>query len=186
MDLLDALAGAADTNPEGRIYGFVLGRVTDISDPSAIGRVKARYGAMDAASSSDWIMPAWMGAMEGLPRVGDYILVAFIDGNIHKGLYFTTALTRSQNRPVDFVPLGLQIVGLYNDLVDKFNNLKSKFNSHTHIVAGITAGTASVTSATAVAQDTDADAAKGLDGRGSVVSSVSSSVKVLSSEAKIR
>ena len=176
MDLLDALAGATDDNPEGRVYGFVLGRVTDITDPNSIGRVKARYGAMDAASSSDWIMPAWIGAMEGLPRVGDYILVAFIDGNVHKGIYFTTALTRSQNRPVDFVPLGLQICGVLNALVDAFNGHVHADPSTGYTGTPVDGGISHLPRSGVYCQD----------GRGSKVSSASSDTKVLSSEAKVR
>jgi len=183
-ELLEALANSIQTDDErdGRIYGFLYGLVTDIGDPQGLGRVRARVGAMHQNESSNWLLPLWPGAIESAPRVGDSIVVAFIDGNPNKGMFAVHATSTMRNRPTEAMILGSTFLRLYNDLVAKFNNLKSKFNTHLH--SGVTTGGG--TSGTPTLTDTDNDAAAALAGDGSQPSSLESGTRVLSSEAKVR
>lgn len=177
--LLEAFAGAiaSEDESEGRIYGFLYGVVKDIGDPKGLGRIRARIGAQGDTDVSDWLLPLWPGAMESVPRVGDSIVVCFIDGNPNRGMYACHATTNMQGRATDYMLLGSTFARLYNDLVAKFNTLKSTFNTHNH---GASSGNPPVTT------DTDPDAAKALAADGSQPSALASNAKVLSGEAKVR
>src|SRR5262245_46062807 len=122
--LLEALANSLHTDDErdGRIYGFLYGIVTDIGDPQSLGRVRARIGAMQDKEQSNWLLPLWPGAIESLARVGDSIVVAFIDGNPNRGMFAVHARSTARFRPTEAMILGSTFLRLYNDLVDKFNS----------------------------------------------------------------
>ena len=177
-ELLEALANAVQTDDErdGRIYGFLYGLVTDIVDPQGLGRVRARVGAMQQGESSNWLLPLWPGAIESAPRVGDSIVVAFIDGNPNKGMFAVHATSTMRNRPTESMILGSTFLRLYNDLVDKFNK-------HSHTCSA--SGSPSSSPATLVT-DGVVKANFGLASDGAKPSALASDTSVLSGEAKVR
>lgn len=181
MDFYEALAENSRTPDEieGRVYGFQVGRVVDVTDPEGLGRVRGQIMAMRKGEASDWLVPAWPGAMEGVPRVGDPLLVAFVDGDPHRGIYFWHPQSTTTGRPVEFMVLGTSLVGLMNQIVDLVNDVKQKYNNHTHF--------GSTPPKDVPGEEvTTADAAKGLDSRGAEVGAISSDTRALSGEAKVR
>lgn len=70
------------------ITGVMTAKVTDNEDPKGLGRVKVTYPNRDSDDESYWARIATEMASSGygtffLPEVGDEVLVAFEDGDIH-------------------------------------------------------------------------------------------------------
>ncbi len=70
-----------------RVHGVVIGIVTTISDPAALGRVKVKFPWLDEGQESDWARVAAPGAGKSrghysLPEVDDEVLVAFEQGDM--------------------------------------------------------------------------------------------------------
>src|SRR5215510_12918555 len=70
----------------GRVYGVVIGTVTDNKDPGGLGRVKLRFPWLVEDDESDWAPLATLmaGNQRGsffLPEVDDEVLVAFFHGD---------------------------------------------------------------------------------------------------------
>lgn len=204
MDLAESFAIGTRTRDqaEGRVYGFLYGVVTDNKDPQKIGRVRARIGAQQDGESSDWLEPMWPGAIEGTAAVKDSIVVCFIDGDPHRGMFAVAPKTTTQGRPTEAMILGTTMIGLYNDLVAKFNALQSDFqtammtfNSHAHPVPalGLLDGTSlPVTGSATSAPPTSSGpsnsgqaAGKGKASDGSTPSAIASDSTVLSGRAKV-
>ena len=74
---------------QGRAYGLVPGIVTDNQDPMGLHRVKVTTGTLGAKGSTDWLYRLIPMPLISLPapQVGDTVLVAFEDGDTHKGYY---------------------------------------------------------------------------------------------------
>jgi hypothetical protein len=209
MDLLEAIAGGTRSPDEqdGRVYGPVQGSITDVSDPQKLGRVKARIGAQQKGESSDWLLPMWPGGCEGYCQVGQPIIVAFVDGDPHRGVFWWYPKSTTTGRANDFALLGTTFIGLYNDLVSKFNFLKSQYNAfvtsflnHYHQASGhgnaYLDGNSQPCSGKsdlpgyqptffAPSQDGDADCGSGLAADNSQPSAIASSTVVLSGNHKI-
>lgn len=194
MSLLDAMARATRSHDDamGADYGFHSGIVTNIDDPKSLGRIKARHGAMVDADS-DWLMPVWPGAIEGVPRAGDPVIVGFLDGNPNRGFYLTTATTKSEKRPTEPQVLGLALVAMYNDLAAKFNALQANYQAmytftQGHVHAAFATPSASLLEAVigATAHNTGVDTGKGQTSSKETVGASASTAVVLSGEAKVR
>jgi len=89
-----------------RIYGLVVGIVTDNVDPDDLGRVKLKLPAFDAGYESFWARVALPGAgpdsgLVFLPEVADEVLVGFESGDIRLP-YVIGGLWNGQDKP----PLG--------------------------------------------------------------------------------
>jgi len=70
-----------------RIYGVVVGQVTDNNDPSNLGRVKLKFPWISEDHKTDWVrvMTPMAGKERGfffLPEVGDEVLVTFHFGDV--------------------------------------------------------------------------------------------------------
>lgn len=142
MDLAEALSGTTRNEDEadGRIYGFLYGRITNADDPKGLGRVKARIGAQGAREESDWLTPLWPGAIEGTANKNDPIVVAFIDGDPTRGLFAMYPETTTNGRATESMLLGSTFLRLYNDLVDKVKHhthLPGSFSAFTYNVVGV-------------------------------------------------
>lgn len=180
---------------EGRVSGVVVGKITNVSDPQGLGRIKARYGAQDNNEESDWLLPMWPGSMEFIPRKDDMVGIVFLDGDPHRGFYSWHPTSNTKNRPTEAAVLGSTMAAMYNDLVAKFNNLKSKYNAHGHkgsvtVCANGAPWTGiSDTPVDAVlippVHDTDADAGKMQAADGSTVSAQAADSKALSGNVKV-
>lgn len=73
----------------GKVYGVQLAIVADTSDPLNLGRLRAMLAPKGGNSLTDWltrVMP-WYGLSAPYLNLGDTILVAFVDGDPHKGYY---------------------------------------------------------------------------------------------------
>jgi uncharacterized protein involved in type VI secretion and phage assembly len=86
MSLLDALLDMSEKAADTRLFGLVVGVVTNNQDPDDLGRVKVRFPWLSDAEESHWARIAVpMGGTERgtyfLPEVDDEVLVAFEHGN---------------------------------------------------------------------------------------------------------
>jgi uncharacterized protein involved in type VI secretion and phage assembly len=87
MNLLDALLETADApGTDGRLFGLVVGVVTNGKDPDNLGRVKVRFPWLSNSEDSQWARIAvLMGGKDRgtyfLPEVDDEVLVAFEHGD---------------------------------------------------------------------------------------------------------
>lgn len=85
-DLLAPGAAASGGGRSGKIYGVVVGIVTNLKDPLEWGRIKVKYPWLDDTIESDWVRwaaPA-AGATRGfmfLPEINDEVLIAFEHGD---------------------------------------------------------------------------------------------------------
>lgn len=98
LDLLAPPAASAD-----RIYGVVIGIVTNNRDPNDLGRVKLRFPWLSDDMESSWARVASPMAGKGrgvylLPEVDDEVLVAFEHGDIGYP-YVLGALWNGQDTP---------------------------------------------------------------------------------------
>lgn len=85
MSLLDMVE---DRRMKARIYGFVIGIVTNNKDPEEIGRVKVKFPWLSEEDESNWarIVSPMAGNDMGmffLPEVDDEVLVGFQHGDIN-------------------------------------------------------------------------------------------------------
>lgn len=92
-----------DVRSSGRIYGVVIGIVTNNQDPDGMGRLRLRFPWRDADEESYWARVATMMAGNGrgswfLPEVDDEVLVAFDHGDIHHP-YVIGSLWNGQDAP---------------------------------------------------------------------------------------
>lgn len=87
MNLFELLSPAnAPHGRTGKIYGVVVGVVTNNKDPDKLARVKVRFPWLDDQDESNWARIATMMAGNNrgtffLPEVDDEVLVAFAHGN---------------------------------------------------------------------------------------------------------
>ena len=88
----------------GKIYGVVVGVVTNNQDPDKLGRVKVKFPWLDDQDESNWarVATTMAGNNRGtffLPEVNDEVLVAFEHGNVNKP-YVVGALWNGVDAPV--------------------------------------------------------------------------------------
>lgn len=88
---------------EGKIYGVVVGEVTNNKDPENMGRVKLKLLLRDSKHETDWARVATLmaGKEKGsffLPEVNDEVLVAFHEGSI-KEPYVIGVLWNKKDKP---------------------------------------------------------------------------------------
>lgn len=190
MDLFDIFA-PPEEETEGRIYGLVNGKITNASDPKGLGRVRARFMAQADHEESDWLIPLWPGAMEGIPDVNEMVAIGFFHGDPHRGFYAVHPISTTQGRATEHMVLGDTAWGIINFLVEQVNTLRTDFNTfvltaynfHTH--AALAAMGTTLPSLPGVST-TAAAAVKGKDGNGATVANVSTSRSVLSRRAKVK
>ncbi|MFQ5881388.1 MAG: phage baseplate assembly protein V [Candidatus Methylomirabilales bacterium] len=99
--LLDGQRTLADGS--GRIYGVVVGIVTDNKDPDELGRVKVQFPWLSSEAESTWARIATLMAGNDrgsfyLPEVDDEVLVAFEHGDLRYP-YVVGALWNGQDKP---------------------------------------------------------------------------------------
>ena len=86
MSLLDVLLDVSEERrPDTRLFGLVVGVVTNNQDPDGLGRVKVRFPWLSDEDESHWarIAVPMAGKERGiyfLPEVDDEVLVAFEHG----------------------------------------------------------------------------------------------------------
>jgi uncharacterized protein involved in type VI secretion and phage assembly len=88
VNLLEALARTPGPEAErGKIYGAVVGVVSNIDDPDAMGRIKVRFPWLKESDESRWarLVSFMAGPDRGAvfrPEVGDEVLVVFEHGDM--------------------------------------------------------------------------------------------------------
>jgi len=88
MSLLEILLPTEDDMPHrDRVYGAVVGVVTSIADPDAMGRVKVRFPWLKDDVESPWarVVSFMAGPQRGSvfrPEVGDEVLLVFEHGDM--------------------------------------------------------------------------------------------------------
>jgi len=100
--LLDLLIPTPDAAGD-RIYGMVIGLVTNNQDPELMGRVKVRFPWLSDQDESNWarVLTPMAGNERGmffLPEVDDEVLVAFEQGDV-RFPFVLGALWNGQDKP---------------------------------------------------------------------------------------
>jgi uncharacterized protein involved in type VI secretion and phage assembly len=100
LDLFEGLACCGATD---RIYGVVVGVVTNNQDPDGLGRVKVRFPWLSQDHESNWarVVAPMAGNDRGfytLPELEDEVLVAFEHGNVERP-YVLGALWNGKDKP---------------------------------------------------------------------------------------
>ncbi len=103
MNLLDALLEPEGRSSSARLYGLVIGVVTNNQDPDKLGRVKLRFPWLSESEESHWARLAvpMAGNDRGsyfLPEVDDEVLVAFEHGDL-RFPYVLGALWNGKDAP---------------------------------------------------------------------------------------
>ena len=102
QNLLELLRLPGHTQAD-RIYGVVIGIVTNNKDPDRLGRVKVRFPWLSASDESWWarVATTMAGKERGtyfLPEVDDEVLLAFEHGDV-RFPYVLGALWNGEDRP---------------------------------------------------------------------------------------
>jgi uncharacterized protein involved in type VI secretion and phage assembly len=106
MNLTDLLVDQQERNARtNRMYGVVVGIVSDNHDPEGRARVKVNFPWLADQAESDWAkVTAFMAGKDRgalfLPEVGDEVLVAFEHGDLNHP-YVLGALWNSDDPPPD-------------------------------------------------------------------------------------
>jgi uncharacterized protein involved in type VI secretion and phage assembly len=104
MNLFELLNEAVQQGAQsGRIYGAVVGVVTNNKDPDHLGRVKVKFPWLSEVDESSWARLAapMAGKERGIyfsPEVGDEVLVVFEHGDVRLP-YVLGALWNGQDAP---------------------------------------------------------------------------------------
>ncbi len=104
MKLFDLLIDTEEREARcDRIYGVVVGIVTNNEDPEALGRVKVKFPWLSDEDESDWarIAAPMAGKERGiyfLPEVDDEVLVVFEQGDV-RFPYIIGALWNGKDKP---------------------------------------------------------------------------------------
>lgn len=183
MNFVEALSSAATQGNEERFryYGAVAGVVTDANDSDGLCRVKARLKGMHDNTETGWLTPLFPGGIEGVPHKSDPVMVFFEDGNENRGAYLWWPASKTNDRPNEWLVLGLTFAAMYNHLVSLVNELRTAHNTHKHTGVFVGAGTSAVPDVTVAT----AAAGKMQKADGSEVSASSSSAKALSGRVKV-
>jgi len=104
MNVYDYMAGTlGEDTHAGRIYGVVVGLVTNNQDPDSMGRVKVKFPWLSDVDESAWARIAVLMAGKDrgtyfLPEVGDEVLVVFEHGDV-RFPYVIGALWNGKDKP---------------------------------------------------------------------------------------
>jgi uncharacterized protein involved in type VI secretion and phage assembly len=104
MDLFESLPGLE--NNRDRIYGVVVGVVTNNQDPQGLGRVKVRFPWLSKEHESNWarMVTPMAGKARGLytlPEVEDEVLVAFEHGQVENPFVLGALWNGKDTPPAD-------------------------------------------------------------------------------------
>jgi len=100
MSLLDLVESPEIKN---KIYGVVVGIVTNNKDPEKLGRVKVKFPCLSGRDESNWarIASPMAGKERGfffLPEVNDEVLLSFEQGDINRP-YLIGSLWNGKDKP---------------------------------------------------------------------------------------
>lgn len=89
MDIFNDILKSSQES-QGRVHGITYGVVSSIDDPLTLGRIQCLDASKGGKSATDWLFRVlpFPGFSPPLPQLGDTILVGYIDGDPHNGVYF--------------------------------------------------------------------------------------------------
>ena len=94
MDLFKALAQGSQASQvtselASRAYGLQLAVVVSTDDPMSQGRVQVALPDKGGRYTSDWLwrLTGWSGSSPQVPNLGDTVVVGFLNGDKHQGVY---------------------------------------------------------------------------------------------------
>jgi phage baseplate assembly protein gpV len=101
--MIEELLDAAIQDGSKQYYGVTVGRVINLLDPLAIGRVQVQLPFIDSVDLAPWArvcvpMAGMLSGMYYIPNVGDEVLVAFEHGD-PKAPYILGGLWNAIERP---------------------------------------------------------------------------------------
>ncbi|MDQ3953138.1 MAG: VgrG-related protein [Actinomycetota bacterium] len=135
----ESLLGMASGSARGAVEGVVPAVVTNVRDPSKLGRVKVSFPWLSSSNETHWARVAqpWVGPDYGavfLPEVNDEVLIAFEQGDFARP-YVVGGLYNGRDKPkTGAVPLVDDASGTINvrrmetrkhhavEIVDKFGS----------------------------------------------------------------
>lgn len=89
MELFNAIT-KANRSLQGRVQGIQYGIVASVDDPLGLGRIQCLDAAKGGKSLTDWlhrVLP-FPGYSAPLPQPGQTVLIGYIDGDPHQGIYW--------------------------------------------------------------------------------------------------
>lgn len=103
MSFMDFMSDM-NRNNEHRVYGVIIGIVTNNKDPEKIGRVKLKLPVRLLQKETDWARVAMPMAGKGkgmffLPDVGDEVLVIFNEGDIRQPYVIGSLWNKNETPP---------------------------------------------------------------------------------------
>ncbi len=107
----DLIEGAPGTDE--KIYGVLVGTVTDVKDLMALGRVKVHLDSLDADSGWARVVTPMAGVLSGqyfIPSLGDEVLVAFENGDTNAPYVIGSVWNSVQRPPFPSPLLGERVI----------------------------------------------------------------------------
>jgi hypothetical protein len=87
----------------GRQFGLQFAIVTNCEDPLKLRRIKATTESKGGLTETDWLMPIKVLPYYDppIPPVGSSIIIGFLDGNPHDGVYLGSTINRTNPQDSD-------------------------------------------------------------------------------------
>jgi Type VI secretion system/phage-baseplate injector OB domain len=81
----------------GRSFGLQFAIVTNTADPLQLRRIKCTTESKGGLTETDWLMALKVvpGYDPPIPPVGSSVIIGFIDGNPHDGVYLGSTINRT-------------------------------------------------------------------------------------------
>lgn len=87
----------------GRQFGLQFAIVTNCDDPLKLRRIKVTTESKGGLTETDWLMPVKVLPYYDppIPPVGSSVIIAFLDGNPHDGVYLGSTINRTNPEDTD-------------------------------------------------------------------------------------
>ena len=87
----------------GRQFGLQFAIVTNCDDPLKLRRIKVTTESKGGLTETDWLMPVKVLPYYDppIPPVGSSVIIAFLDGNPHDGVYLGSTINRTNPQDTD-------------------------------------------------------------------------------------
>jgi Type VI secretion system/phage-baseplate injector OB domain len=81
----------------GRCYGLLFAIVTNTADPNQLRRIKCTTESKGGLTETDWLMALKVipGFDPPIPPVGSSVIIGFINGDPHDGVYLGSTINRT-------------------------------------------------------------------------------------------
>ena len=87
----------------GRQFGLQFAIVTNCDDPLKLRRIKVTTESKGGLTETDWLMPVKILPYYDppIPPVGSSVIIGFLDGNPHDGVYLGSTINRTNPQDTD-------------------------------------------------------------------------------------